>query len=238
MLFRSVFGDSLSDSGNGGLLTGGLYAPPPYYQNRASNGKVAVEYLWQSFNPGNNTFRPSLNGGTNYAVLGATTGSENNVAASNAVGSPLNTAFDNKGNAWQLNAFTTAAPSFQADTSLFVVWLFPNDVFYFRNTSATPNSPTATGDTVGTYDGNQAIPGGATYTSVPGLAVSNVLGTINTLAAAGARNFLVLNSPDLGQTPAFRTTGLAPLMTSLSQSFNSQLETGLANLSKIGRAHV
>ena len=52
-----VFGDSLSDGGNSGIVsraaTGGsiTYPPSPYYNGQYSNGPVAVEYLWQSYNP-------------------------------------------------------------------------------------------------------------------------------------------------------------------------------------------
>ena len=64
-----VFGDSLSDSGNAFLLTGGF--PPAPYAQRASNGPVAVERL--AFDLGL-TLVPAALGGTNYAVVGATTG--------------------------------------------------------------------------------------------------------------------------------------------------------------------
>lgn len=61
-----VVGDSLSDGGNGALLsqqaTGGMitFPPAPYAGGRVSNGPVAVENLWQRFNPGDTNFRPSL----------------------------------------------------------------------------------------------------------------------------------------------------------------------------------
>ena len=61
--------------------------------------------------------------------------------------------------------------------------------------------------------------------------MSNLIGSINTLADAGARNFLVVNSPDLGSTPAFRNSGNAALMTLLSQTFNTALESQLNALS-------
>lgn len=222
-----VFGDSLSDSGNSGELSGGTFTPPPFYSNnRATNGKVAVEYLWDNFNPGNINFRPSLRGGTNYAIIGATTGSENNLEVANQPGSPLNVLYANRGHAWQLEQFALAGPSFQPQTSLFVIWLFPNDVFYFRNTSTNPNSPAATGTSVGTSAGEEGKPG-ATYPSMAPLAVDNVIGSIDQLASAGASNFLVVNSPDLGQVPAFRGTGLASFMSALSQDFNSRLEAKL-----------
>jgi len=62
-----IFDASLSDSGQGTI-------PPPfdqfYFQNRASNGIVWVEYLAPLI--GVPTPLPSLQGGTNYAVGGAT----------------------------------------------------------------------------------------------------------------------------------------------------------------------
>ena len=76
-----VFGDSLSDGGNSGIVsraaTGGTvtFPPAPYYNGQYSNGPVAVEYLWQSYN-GGASLAPSLAGGTNYAIGGATSGVE------------------------------------------------------------------------------------------------------------------------------------------------------------------
>jgi phospholipase/lecithinase/hemolysin len=40
-----VFGDSLVDNGNTPKLTGIDYPPPPYYENRFSNGPVWAEYF-------------------------------------------------------------------------------------------------------------------------------------------------------------------------------------------------
>jgi phospholipase/lecithinase/hemolysin len=213
-----VFGDSLSDSGNAGVLTGGFFTPsPPYAGNRASNGPVAVEQLWQLFNPGDTNFKPSLQGGTNYAILGATSGKENNLQYNSLVSS----AFTNKGNALQLQSFLAAAPSFDPQTSLFVVWVFPNDVLYFRSSGF--------GNSAGTYDGTDGTAIAAQ--DIDDLAVSNVIGTVNTLAGQGARHFLVVNSPDLGQIPAFRSGAEASNMTLLSQNFNSLLDTEIATLS-------
>ena len=65
-----VVGDSLSDDGNGFILTGGTFPPPPYDQG-GSNGPVAVEYLASALGL---PLAPSAAGGTNYAVLGAATG--------------------------------------------------------------------------------------------------------------------------------------------------------------------
>lgn len=67
-----VFGDSLSDTGNVHLVSGGVAAPPPYYQGRFSNGPVWVEVLAARL--GLPTPEASLAGGTNYAFAGAESG--------------------------------------------------------------------------------------------------------------------------------------------------------------------
>ena len=111
-----VFGDSLSDGGNSGIVsraaTGGTntYPPSPYYNGQYSNGPVAVEYLWNSYNPGDTSFKPSLAGGTNYAIGGATTGLASYNSVSPNVPPDLQHAYDNLGNNWQRNTFEARAP--------------------------------------------------------------------------------------------------------------------------------
>jgi len=76
-----VFGDPLSDGGNyaGPTFPGMIdtFPPYPYANARYSNGPTAVEALWQAYNPGDTSFKPSNYGGTNYALGGATTGTAN-----------------------------------------------------------------------------------------------------------------------------------------------------------------
>lgn len=212
-----VFGDSLSDGGNSGLVsqaaTGGAvtFPPSPYYNGQYSNGPVAVEYLWNKYNPGNTSFKPSMAGGTNYAIGGATTGLESFNAVNPAVPAGLQPAYAQKSNAWQLATFAAQQPAFDPATSLFVVWLFPNDIFYANTTGTLP----------GTVPGS---PGGG---NVIANGIANILATIGTLAAAGAQHFLVPNMPDLGATPAF--LGNAGL-TGLSHLFNSSLALALSAL--------
>lgn len=67
-----VFGDSLSDTGNVFLATGGDAGGFPYYQGRFSNGPVWVEVLAEEL--GLAVPAASLLGGTNYAWAGAETG--------------------------------------------------------------------------------------------------------------------------------------------------------------------
>lgn len=60
-----AFGDSLSDTGN--INSGLPNLPPPFYQNRISNGPVGADYIAQSI--GFNA-TASERGGNNYAVAG------------------------------------------------------------------------------------------------------------------------------------------------------------------------
>jgi phospholipase/lecithinase/hemolysin len=219
-----VFGDSLSDNGNSGVISGNaasfppIFPPPPYDGARFSNGKVAAEYLWKAFNPTGPALQASLQGGTNFAVGGATTGVQNYIEYSDFQIAPaLKSAYAAKGNAWQLDQFGT--PSFDPETSLFMVWMFPNDPFTFFANG---------GLGVGTFDGN-ASPAGAA--AIVPTAVSNIIGTLQELAGKGARNFLVPNTPDLGLIPEFYGTGLQGFFSDLSDKFNTELALKLDDFS-------
>lgn len=219
-----VFGDSLSDNGNSGVISVNaasfppIFPPPPYDGARFSNGLVAAEYLWKAFNPSAPPLKASLQGGTNFAVGGATTGVENYIQYSNFTIAPsLKNAYADKGNAWQLDQF--GSPTFDPETSLFMVWMFPNDPFTFFANG---------GLGVGTFDGNTSPAGSAAI--VP-TAVSNIIGTVQELAGKGARNFLVPNTPDLGLIPEFIGTGLQSFFSDLSDKFNTELAVKLNELS-------
>lgn len=220
-----VFGDSLSDSGNSGFISTNagslppIFPPPPYAGARFSNGPVAAENLWRAFNPSAPPLQASLLGGTNFAIGGATTGVKNYIQFSDFPIAPdLKNAYANTGNAWQLNQF--GSPSFDPATSLFLVWMFPNDAF----------TSLATGTAgVGTFDGLSSADGLAAL--VP-TAVSNIIGTVKELASKGGRHFLVPNTPDLGTIPSFQGTAFQPFFTNLSVDFNTALATALGQLSQ------
>ncbi|NES79662.1 MULTISPECIES: SGNH/GDSL hydrolase family protein [Okeania] len=111
-----VFGDSLSDTGNAFVATGGLLPPsPPYFQGRTSNGPLWIE-----------TLAPQLeltsNSSLNFAVNGATTGFVNNTNNLLPEGTPplligLQTQIDN---------FIAETPETDPD-ALYVVWAGAND---------------------------------------------------------------------------------------------------------------
>lgn len=67
----------------------------------------------------------------------------------------------------------------------------------------------------------------AAINALAAASVSNVVGGVQTLLTRGGRNFIVFYLPDLGSTPAFRTSPANPLATLYTTSFNSGLQTAL-----------
>ena len=199
-----VVGDSLSDQGNGFLLTGGTFPPPPY-DERASNGPVAVEYLASELGV---PLAPSASGGTNYAVLGAATG-----AVEIPVLSPLTTensaallygqaALEGTSLLTQTGVILGLGPI--ADPgALFFVWGGANDLFI------NPSAATV------------------------GDAIDNLATVINMLYGVGARQFLVPNLPDLSFTPSGLSLSPAERagLQALSIGFNAGLAGALDELS-------
>ena len=123
----------------------------------------------------------------------------------------LRSAFDGHGAAWQLNQFAMNPVAFNPATSLFTVWLFPNDLFYAGQTGQLPGQlypPPVQPDVISN-------------------GIANIVTLIQLLAAAGAEHFLVPNMPDLSDTPEFLGN---PLMSGLSQQFNTYLALALTAL--------
>lgn len=194
-----AFGDSLSDAGNAYTLTLGMFPPPPYAQ-RASNGPVAIEQFAGRL--GISSFAASSAGGTDYAVVGAETGTGNYAALAYGLPSLANT-----GIRTQVTSFAGSPPTFDAGTSLFFVWGGPNDIFTALATSSNVIDAANT-------------------------AVQNLATDIGILASAGAKHFLVPNMPDLGLTPFGQSLGSAQAagLSALSQGFNSGLSFALGAL--------
>ena len=203
-----VVGDSLSDQGNGFILTGGTFPPPPYDQ-RASNGPVAVEYLASALGV---PLAPAAAGGTNYAVLGAATG---------AVGIPSLPPLTTENSAALLyGQAALEGTSLLTQTgvilglgpvdpsALFFVWGGANDLFI------NPSAATV------------------------GDAINNLATIISALYTGGARQFLVPNLPDLSLTPSglSRSPAERAGLQALSIGFNAGLAgavTGLSGLPDI-----
>jgi outer membrane lipase/esterase len=114
-----VFGDSLSDQGNAFILTGGF--PPQPYAQRASNGPVAVERLANDLGI---ALAPAALGGTNYAVVGATSGTAN--ISATVYQQPV---LAGTGLLTQVGEFLLTGPVSDPTGSLFFVWAGANDLF-------------------------------------------------------------------------------------------------------------
>jgi len=173
-----AFGNSLTDSGNAYIASGGTVPHPLYYyEGRHSNGKVWVERLDHL---GIAAPTPSLSGGTNYAFAGAETGQGPTPPGMTAQV------------ALCLSAHTPSA------TDWFSLWGGANDFF-----------------------------AGQTDPTVP---AANIAALVQTLYNAGARKFLVLNLPPLGQTPEFRGGPFEGPMDALSVGFNAALAAHMVGL--------
>jgi len=198
-----VFGDSLSDNGNAFELSGGVWPPSPPYAQRFSNGPTTAELLAARLGVAS---VPSSLGGTNFAVGGATTGTRN-FSFEVQDPFPLPAALESTGMLVQLNSFVTSGPSFNPDTSLFMVWSGPNDFFLAL----------AQGEDIPTTIGN---------------AVTNIATIVGALAAAGATDILVPNMPNLATTPfgQVQTPEAQAALAALSGGFNTLLAQAIADL--------
>jgi phospholipase/lecithinase/hemolysin len=183
-----VFGDGLSDNGNGYPIANYPISPPN--ARNWTNGPTAVDYLATSFGI---NLKPSTQGGTNYAYGGAATGPvpgafgvTNNYATTYvhvpapglSAPNPAFAGFGNTGVNSQVARFLSDNPAYDPATALFFLWAGPDDLL------------------ISSTLGNPAILPGTVAN-----ALNNLGAEILTLYADGARNFLVPNIFDLSLTP-------------------------------------
>jgi outer membrane lipase/esterase len=196
-------GDSLSDAGNVGLVQNPAGGPSQSFTTNPD--PVMVELLARYFGF---TQAPSLAGGSNFAFGGAcarvATGPTSPPCSSFSV-PRLNQQID-----------LALAGGAANPNALYTVWMGANDLF---------------GD-IPVWASNPAT--ASANASVGGIPVATaVVQQVGRLQAAGARNIVVLNLPDLGVTPQFSSGPLAaagPLATLATVSFNGALSQGLSQL--------
>ncbi len=218
----TVFGDSLSDTGNAFLALSASVPPdeaitqPPFpvipskpYARPApllpalSNGLIWAEVVGARLGL---SVAPSLAGGKNFAFAAADSGLLPSVPPSQ---SPTLT-----------NQFFThfGGPTSIVSTDLYAVWGGGNDI---RSALGVYQAVLA----LGGPDPQTAALTAATQVIVAG--VTNIAGILAALAGNGAQYILSLNVPDIGTIPALSPAppisapiGLAGLATSLSAAFN------------------
>jgi outer membrane lipase/esterase len=206
----TVFGDSLSDSGNnalviganpGQVISGNTYIPTqPYGSGTYSNGATWVTSFAAGIGlaPGS---VPSLAGGGNFAFGGARTTIDGPVA-----GFPFSATT-------QLAGYLAGAPATLPATGLYVIAIGGNDV---RDT----------GDAVAADPANAAsIIGGAAMAYAGGVGAM-----VDSLQARGAVNIVVWGVPDVGRSPAALAGGpvVAGTASFIAGSYNSALQGRLA----------
>ena len=203
-------GSSLSDTGNVCASTPTNCPPsPPYAVGVFSNGTLYIQTVATNYRVSAN---PSLKGGTNYAYGGARTGA----VPSPVAGAPALTGTV-PSMVQQLDTYL-ASSSLRADPSA----LYAVDGSTFGNNFNAAATAAAqaglTGAAQQTY-----------FSNVTAAAVGDIVGIVNKLYFAGARNILVFNVPDLGLTPLLTGNGAAPgnanavAATQLSVGYNQNL---------------
>jgi outer membrane lipase/esterase len=205
------FGDSLSDAGNIGLAPaaagglGGVFGPSQSFTTNPD--PVMVELLARYFGYANG---PSLvPGGTNFAWGGACARPATAAPCTNNP-NPI-TRLDQ-----QIGSSLTATGGVADPRALYTVWMGANDLF-----GAIP-----------LWASNPAT--ASANASAGGIPVATaVVQQVGRLQAAGARNIVVLNLPDLGVTPQFSAGPFAaagPLASLATISYNGALSQGLSQL--------
>ena len=205
-----VVGASLSDMGNQCTARPSECTPtPPSYQQLDSNGPLWVATVAARYGA---TVNASLKGGTNFAYADARTG----VVPNDGATAPP----------------AAIAPSMvqQTDTMLTRTGFLINPQnLVIVDASSFANNVSAALALVQASPANASTIATATVTA----AVTDVVGILNRLYASGARNILVVNSPDVGKTPAvqsFNNPLIAGLATQMSGGFNSNLATQINNV--------
>lgn len=206
----TVFGDSLTDSGNNAIvlgasptqvITGNTYIPTlPYASGTYSNGSTWISSFAAGVGlPGGAA--PSLAGGGNFAYGGARTTVNGPVA-----GFPFSAAT-------QVSGFLSGAPAVLAGSGLYVIAVGGNDV-------------RSTGDAVAADPGNAAtLIGNAAAAYAAGVG-----SMVDALQARGAVNIVVWGVADVGITPAALAGGPAVVGTAsfISSTFNGAIQGRLA----------
>lgn len=215
-----LFGDSLTDTGNVFLATGGTVPNPVYYPNLGHYTDAATygELMWQALNlPGSLT--PSLAGGTNYAVGGARSRYDS-------------TDMTDQGG-FRLPPPVGTPPVSNPSAGSFLGQLG----FYFSNTGGVADPFALYSIWMGGNDARDI----ATVYAASGMAdaldlltqsVGDVTGGIMSLITAGARNLLVPTVSDIGLTPEALaadavTPGTSAVLSAWAVAYNQALDDAL-----------
>ncbi len=222
---ETVFGDSLSDSGNISIVEG----LPQIMRFTTNPGFTAVEDLGNFFGLATN---PSLRGGTDFAFGGAGVNTD-------SPGTPSSIPTETQ----QITAYLAANPQLSG-SELYTVFGGANDIFYHgtavaagqfaQNLGLSASAALAIAQSQGVAAPETAAQALSAIQSAAGQEVT----LISNLQKAGARYIVVFNLPNTSLTPSAAAgerlvPGTIAEQSVLSNSFNAVLNTGLSN-AKIG----
>jgi outer membrane lipase/esterase len=200
-----VFGDSLSDRGNIAEALGNAFPDPPSYHYSFTNGPTAISLVANGFGLAAD---PSL-WLTNFQDVNSLFPSGYKLGTSYAVGGA--TAAANSPNGIpginlpdQLGAYIAYSGGQADPNALYTVFIGGNDVR------------------------DATLPGGGSTAAIAN-GVTAELAALQTLKAAGATNFLVVNVPNIGVIPQFaqQNPGLAAEATANAQLYDTLLSSGV-----------
>lgn len=212
-----VFGDSLADNGNDFIASGGTIPPSTsphrtYFFGRFSNGYNAFERLWQMVGGG---APGSPTGLQPFSALQVT-----QPPAPMPLNAGIDFAFGGTGTGFMDRTPSGAyAPGLKGQVDLFRAALAGRDV---------PKKSLFVIVT-GTNDYRLEPPA---YPMAPSAVVDNITYAMQLLYDAGARDFLVMDIPDIGALPSTMLGGPAAVQagSAATAAHNAALDAGLAGL--------
>ncbi len=228
---ETVFGDSLSDSGNISIVEG----LPQIMRFTTNPGFTAVEDIGNFFGLATN---PSLRGGTDFAFGGAGVNTD-------SPGTPSSIPTETQ----QITSYLAANPQLSG-SELYTVFGGANDIFYHGTAVAagefaaahsaglSPAAASAFATAIAQAEGVAAPESAAQALSAIQSAAAQEVTLIGNLQKAGARYIIVFNLPNTSLTPSAVSAeqlvpGTIAEQSTLSTTFNSVLNAGLAN-AKVG----
>ncbi|MGB3532610.1 MAG: SGNH/GDSL hydrolase family protein [Microcoleaceae cyanobacterium] len=199
-----IFGDSLSDTGNVFDFTLNSIPPsPPYFEGRFSNGLIWIDYLAEDL---------GLNPATySDVVLENTIPTEGinfafggaTTGGENTVSLAFPTAPDLPGLPDQISLFTANFSTIADADALYIIWAGSNDYLPTESTFEPLTSST--------------------------VSINNISNAITALANVGAENIVVVNLPNLGDTPvALNANQAEPGITNRLNTLSAEHNTALA----------
>ncbi len=215
---ETVFGDSLSDSGNISIVSG----LPQIMRFTTNPGFTAVEDIGNNFGLATN---PSLKGGTDFAYGGAGVNT-------NSPGTPSSIPNETQ----QITSYLTANPQLSG-SELYTVFGGANDIFYHGTAVAAGEFAAAHGLNPVAIANLEGVAGPETQAqalSAIQAAAAQEVTLVGNLQKAGARYIVVFNLPNTSLTPSAAAgetlvPGTIAEQSTLSSAFNSALNAGLAN---------